>query len=643
MNNSKAKILILEDDETSGNALKEVFVRDGYQVTLCARPDEAMHILQTQKIEFIFCDCMLPQMMGVDFIILARETIKSLTAKVILMSGIYTDNSFIQESVEKTHALAFLKKPFNVEDALKLLKKEEVPKRADTSTRKLLYHMFSNPNVTSRQKRKVIDSVEEISGFDLPFLYSLLVETKSSGFLNIYHANGAVSGITFCKGNIVGVDIEDKTTYLGEMLIQSGFSSPEDIQAALRDKSNRKLGNYLIQENQLSPHAFDSILAEQMNIRISRTITEEKIRINFAASEIEMVSPYIDSDSLLAYLHDWIASKISMNWLKSLYMMWAGYIIVPGPAFTKDNVAFSSALLNTLEGFPEKIVQKMTLQQILSITGYNEKAVFKAVHFLLTRGLIVFERKTSFSSLDEQFQVLKKIYHEVNGLSNFAMVDYMENRTLGFGDAKVVCNEFITLLGEIPQNSSSEAFKFWNQIKSKAEASVNSTSDRKQHAEFKEASAKTEAEAKLKASHLLEEAKQALQLTQYTKAVDLISQVTHLNPEAHQLHIYTAWAKLGIVEASKKVAQLKEIELELVQVPPDERYDALFPFVIGLFKKVNGDIVAAKKSFQKSIALDANLIVARRELSLMEAQNKKQDILRMDLKVLVSDFFKKKA
>ncbi len=643
MEDAKTKILILEDDETVGTALKEAFARAGYNVTLCTRPDDAMQVLQSKRIEFLFCDCMLPQMTGVDFTMRVRQNMPGSAFKVVLMSGIYTDNSFIQESVEKTQALAFLKKPFNVQDALKLIKKEEAPKREDSSTRKLLYQMFSNPDVTNRQKRKVIESVEEVSGFDLPFIYSMLVETKSSGFLNIYHAAGAVSGITFCEGNIVNVDIEDKTTYLGEMLIQSGYALPEVVQAALRDKSNRRLGNYLIQANQLSPHAFDLILAEQMNIRISRTITDEKIRISFASTEVEMISPYIDSESLLAYLHDWIASKLSINWLKSLYLMWAGYILVPGPAFSKEHPALSAALLKALDGFTDKVEMRMTLQQILSIPGYNEKAVFKAVHFLLTRGLVVFERKTSFSSEGEQLQAIKKINSEVQGLNNFAMVDYMESRTLGSGDAKLVCNEFITLLGEMPTDNASEAFKLWTQIKDKAELAVSSTSDRKQHAEFKEASARTEAECKLKATRLMEEVKQALQLTQYTKALNLLNQVNQLNPQIQQLHIFTAWVRLGLVDVTKKAIQLKEIELEMMQIPPDERYDALFPFVLGLFSKVKGDLVGAKKSFQKSTAMDPTLIVARRELSLMEAQNKKQDILRMDLKVLVSDFFKKKA
>ncbi|WP_374030542.1 response regulator [Bdellovibrio bacteriovorus] len=383
MESGKSKILILEDDESVRSALKEILSRAGHSVFVASRPDEANSILASNSnIEFLFCDCLLPQMTGLDFIKQARANYPSAKFKVVLMSGIYTDKSFIQEATQSTQAVAFMKKPFDMEQVLKIVKKEEAPRREESSARKLLYQMFANPTVTNRQKRKVIESIEEVSGFDLPFLYSLLVETKSGGYLNIYNADGSVSGISFCNGNIVGVDVDDKTTFLGEMLIQSGYATPQDVQEALRVKNNRRIGDYLIQNNQLSPHAFDLILMEQMNIRLVRTIVDQKIRVNFASAEVEMSNPSIDADSLSYYLHDWIASKISINWLKSLYVMWSGNIIVKSPTFRDDHPALSMSLVKSLEGLTVKLNNQITLTQLLDIKGYSEVAVYKAIHFL---------------------------------------------------------------------------------------------------------------------------------------------------------------------------------------------------------------------------------------------------------------------
>lgn len=641
MERSKTKILILEDDETVSAALKEVLARAGYSVFLASRPDEATAVLNAHpSMDFLFCDCLLPQMTGLDFIKQVRDKYPKIPFKVVLMSGIYTDKDFIQEASRSTNAIAFLKKPFEMEQVLKLVKKDEVRKE-ELGSRKLLYQMFANPKLNNRQKRKVIESIEEISGYDLPFLYSLLAETNSSGYLNIYGANGSVSGITFCNGNIVGADVDDKTTFLGEMLIQSGYALPQDVQTALRNKNNRKIGNYLIQNNQLSPHAFDLILMEQMNIRLVRTIIDEKIRVNFASNEVEMSSPNIDTDSLSIYLHDWIASKISVNWLKALYVMWSGNVIVKSATWRDDHPALEMSLVKSLDGLTLKLNNQVNLTQLLDVKGYSEIAVYKAIHFLLTKGLIVFAQRAAFANPQEQLKVLKKMWADMEGKNGYEIMSRLEMA----GDGSSIQNsleEFVSLLGEEPADKKSELYTLWNKIKKAAEQAVASSMDLNMIDQYRQATQKNEAEGKLKANALMEEVKKALQFNQFPKALVNLAEVAKLNPQMDQIHLYSAWAKLGAVTPTQKMAVLKDVELELLQVPPDERYDTLFPFVMGLYSKVKGDIATAKKNFEKSMALDATFMPSRREHSLLAAQNKKQDVFTMDLKQVVSGFFKKK-
>lgn len=642
MASDKSKILILEDDESVGLALKEALSRAGHHVFLAARPDEAKDIFtKNSGIEFLFCDCLLPQMTGLDFIAQVRESRITGPFKVVLMSGIYTDKQFIQEATQGAQAVAFLKKPFELEQVLKIVNKDNGSRSEESSARKLLYQMFANPSVTSRQKRKVIESIEEVSGFDLPFLYSLLAETKSNGYLNIYNADGSVSGISFSNGNIVGVDVDDKTTFLGEMLIQSGYSTPKDVQIALRDKNNRRIGNYLIQNNQLSPHAFDLILMEQMNIRLVRTIVDSKIRVNFASAEVDMTNPSIDADTLTLFLHDWIASKLSLNWLKSLYVMWSGNVILKSPAFREDHPALTMSLVKSLEDFSKKLDSKLTLSQILDVKGYSEVAVYKAIHFLLTKGLIVFAQRVAFATPQEQYKVLKKIWAELENKNKFEVVSYLET-SVGGGTPDSALADFMTLLGERPPEGNSDVLALWSRIKQLTEEAVAEARDSNKIDQYRQASQKSDAEAKIKANSHLEEAKKYLHLNQFAKALDLLASAAKLNPQIHQLHVYSAWAKLGAVDSAKKQVILKEVELEIMQIPPDERYDVLFPFVIGLFNKAKGDVPGARKSFEKSIALDNTFIPARRELSLLQAQNKKQDVFNMDLKQVVSGFFKKR-
>jgi CheY-like chemotaxis protein len=640
---AKVKILVLEDDSTLGEALKEAFTRVGHEVYLVTQPDEATEVLNKEKIDMLFVDCLLPQIMGVDYVTNIRKDLGSKARfKTVLMSGIYSDKDFIQDATKKTQAVAFLKKPFDLNEALKLVKVDEVARKEEASPRKNLYQIFGRTMVSTREKRKLIESLEEVSGFDLPFVYSLLVETKSSGHLNIYGADGNVSGVSFSNGVIVGVDIEDKTTYLGEMLIQSGYATPEDVQEALSDKSPRRLGQRMIQANKLSPHAFDLILTEQMNIRLSRTIVDQMIRINFASVEVEMIEPSIDSDSLSYFLHDWIASKLSATWLKSMHMMWASYRITRSSSYREDHPALKMSLIQSLEGFLESLDRGVTLMDLLGQPGYHEAAVHKAIHFLLTKGLISFSKSQAVVSPQEQLKALRKIFADLQGKNHLQVVEYF-----GLGQETVatvsgMVDEFLPMLGEQPRDQKSEAYRLWGQIRARVTEACTSYLDAGQRQQFKQSNLKSEAEKKLRATSLLEEAKNALQMNQYAKAANFMSQVMDLNPSLQQAHLYNAWAKIGTLDPQKKIQQLKDIEFELMQVPPDEKYDALFPFVSGLMQKAKGDVSGARKSFEKCLALNSSMIVARRELNQLASVGKQEDLLNMDLKKMVSGFFKKK-
>ena len=641
MSTENIRALIIEDDSSLGEAIQEALNREGIKAYWTPRPEEGLSVFSANKIEFVIVDCLLPQMPGVDFVMKLRELNPGARFKIILVSGIYMDKAFIQESVKKTQALSFLKKPFDLEQILALVKKDE--KKEELPARKILYQMFSKEKVTNRDKKKMLESIEEVSGFDLPFVYSLLSETKSSGYLNIYSQDGTVSGLAFANGAIVGVDVEDKQTVLGELLIQSGYVTPEEIQNALKDKTNRRLGQALIQGNLMSPHALDLMMTEQMNIRLSKTVVDSQVKLNFATSEVEEISPSIDSDLLLNYLHDWIASKVSVSWLKSLYMMWAGHIIIPTASLRMDHPALTMSLVQNLDGLVERIRESATLNTLLELKDYNQTALYKALHFLLTKGLIVFSSKATFSSEGEQLNYLKKIDFEIKGKNPFEMLEYIGVNSMEELNSDKILEEFLPNLGDEPKNKSGELSKLWVQLHFKFKQAVEKSRDGNDRTKFKKETQKNDAEAKIRATKLVEEAKQELQLNQYQKAMDKVAVAQKLSPQFFQSNIYMAWAKLGLMETRKNYKRLKDIEIDLIQVPPDERYDALYPFVMGLYNKAKGDLVNSKKSFDKALALDPGFIVARRELSKLEAQlkAKKQDIFNMDITQAVAGFFKK--
>ena len=640
------KVIIVEDDSSLGQAIEAALAREGIKSYWTTRPEEAISVFTNNKIEFMIVDCLLPQMAGVDLILKMKQLNPQSAFKTIIVSGIYTDKIFIQESIKKTQAISFLKKPFEIAQLIELIKNEEEKKskKEELPARKILYQMFSKEKVTNRDKKKIIESIDSVSGFDLPFIYSLLAETKSTGYLNIYNQNGGISGLAFSNGAIVGVDVEDKNTFLGELLIQSGYVTPEIVQNALQDKSNRRLGQTLIQGNFMSPHALDLMMTEQMNIRLSRTIVDSQVKLNFATTDVEPISPSIDSDLLLNYLQDWIASKISVSWLKSLYMTWAGHNIVVTSSFRDDHPALKVSLVQSLDGLVDRLKKSTNLNKLLDAKEYNQAALYKALHFLLTKGLIIFSEKVSFANELEQLTYLKKLNLEIRGKNSFQILEHIGVNTDDVKSLKQGLDEFLLNLGAEPTNKNSELHQIWTQLHKELKEAGVSSNDGNNRTKFKKETEKNDAESKIRASKLVEEAKQELQLNQYQKAIDKLTIAQKISPQIFQSNIYMAWAKLGIMEARRNFKNLKDIEITMMQIPPDERYDALYPFVMGIYYRAKGDIINAKKSFDKALALDSGFIAARRELSKLESliKNKKQDIFNMDITQVVAGFFKKR-
>ncbi len=635
-----AAVLIVEDDEYLRTAMQEAFEKKSLSVVGVSTATEALQVLNTASVEYVFLDCFLPGSSGDQLAVKIKQEFGNKKIKVILMSGIYTDKSSIQELLKTTQASAFIKKPFDLEQVIQLVQKKSTE---SDSSRKILYQTFSKGLVSTREKRKIIESIEKISGFDLPFIYSLLTESKSSGYLNIYFNDASVSGISFSNGCIVGVDIEDKSTYIGEMLIQGGFVSPEDIQKALQTKNNQRLGQRLISSNLMSPHALDMTMIEQMNVRLSKTITEKNVKLSFAASEVELTQPCIDSDILLNYLNDWIASKIPINWLKSLYAMWSGHLIIPTSTFKKNHPAMGMNLVMSLPGLDVALQQKNTLNSLLNNPEYNHTALYKALHFLLTKGLIYFSEEIYFQNESEHIVFLQKLQVQLKDKNSFEILQ--ELGLSQFTSKELAKEEIKNLIGVQPNESQTKILKIWMAIHSKISQAID-TINSEDKKKMEQDAEKNESANRLKASQLVEEARKDLLLNEFSNALEKLKEAGRLSSNIFQLNIFLAWAKLGRVMSKKDRVLVKEIEMDLMQVSPDERYDSLYPYVMGLYYKSKNDLLNAKKSFDKSLAMDATFISARRELSVVEMlikKNKKNDnIFTMDLKDFVTVLFNKK-
>jgi ActR/RegA family two-component response regulator/tetratricopeptide (TPR) repeat protein len=633
------KIFILEDDDSLVGALKECFERAGYFVYSSQNPTESLDVLKQTAFDFVIVDCLLPQTTGISFISRAKnENALKPETKIILISGIYTDRDFIQESIQQTKAIGFLKKPLNMNELLEIVKKNtRAVKTEKSSQRNHLYQIFSKDKVSLREKKKLLEAMEEVHGFDLPIIFNLLLETKSSGFLNLYGRDGSLSGITFCEGAITAVDIEDEMTFVGAMLIQSGYLLPDDFDKAFNDKSNsRKIGQKLVEGNLLSPHALDIVLREQMNIRLSRTLVDEKVKINFVSTSTDPSQPSIDSEGLTEYLHNWVASKITLSWLRAHYFPSLDYYLIMSPSLKPDSPVFDVPLSQNLPAFSGVLSKKKTLRELMKIQSYHEGTLLKFVHFLVIKGALVFGERASLSELQRR-ENLEEIRAKLMN------PQFGEVFRMYFSFVEKFDEGLRLLLGEEPLPTQPELFEAWKSTQNLIREKYNSEMVEGYGSIDK---SKSDFEIKIRATKLIDDAKNSLYLMKYKEAKNILQQASELSTEVSGFHLMNAWTKIGLIDSEKKLAQIQDIEIEILQIPPDEKYDANYLFVLGLLAKAKGDLSAARKNFEKAVGIDPQMIMARRELNLIKSSEAmsaaKQDIFTRDLKDVVSGFFKKK-
>ena len=113
-------ILVVEDEPTVRNLLREVLERTGYRVVACAAPDEgiAACLAPEPNIDLVLTDVVLPGMNGWEMA--SRISQARPGVRVVFMSG-YTEHVLVREGVLDGR-VEYLQKPFSLDTLRQRLK-----------------------------------------------------------------------------------------------------------------------------------------------------------------------------------------------------------------------------------------------------------------------------------------------------------------------------------------------------------------------------------------------------------------------------------------------------------------------------------------------------------------------------------------
>lgn len=157
------KILIIDDERSIRNSLKEILIDEGYDVDVAENGAQGCDMVDKEKYSVIFCDIKMPEMDGVE--VLDRLAAMGVDAAVVMISG----HGDIQTAVEciKKGAFDFIQKPLDLNRILITIKNATEKVSLVKETRILKKKVYGQEMVgESEEILKVKDMIEKVAPTD---------------------------------------------------------------------------------------------------------------------------------------------------------------------------------------------------------------------------------------------------------------------------------------------------------------------------------------------------------------------------------------------------------------------------------------------------------------------------------------------
>lgn len=642
MNKSEVRIFIVDDDPSISKGIAEVVKRLGFQALVFNKPEEAQAQFRIQGCQLFIIDCLLPKIPGIDLALNLRAD-GAKDTPIILISGIYKDKGFIKDALRKTGAKAYLTKPFDIKELERLIN-QELSSIVDLELAPLENLMVNY--LSPGERIKAINELIQIEAYELPWVCSSLMLPAVSGTLELKSDQQQVV-ISFSQGDIIQIQMKSDRSFFGQLLIENGFLTQEQLETALAHDSGKKLGEKLVDLNMLSPHIIEVINAEQSAIRLSLLLDSQvTYQIQFHPKEFIHTAVTLNAEKLSPYIADWIHSKFSPEWLKQHYMKWAD-----SPTVKTGKPNYFSRLF----GLPPISVNKpllaefesgQSLHQVLGSRKYPEDLVYQVFHLLILTEHIKMTKETKVVSEAAQISRLQGIWDSMQTQDYFAMLGLARRARAAdvkktyYGLAKIFHPD------KLPANASKQLRDITEKVFGQLTKAYETIADDTKRTQYLKEIETGQAEKVLQVEALLEEGKTFLKSGMHQKAREVLERAVAMNPPTSDLLIHLAWARLAGFDSGKESAgTLSEVESTLGKIPPEDRHNATYYFVKGLYQKLTGDFAAAKKNIQHSLFLAPRFTEALRVLRLIDinaAATKPTSILHADLKDVVGSLFRKK-
>jgi DNA-binding NtrC family response regulator len=196
----KKVILIVEDDPTVGESLRQLLKKKGHDILLATNGKEALQLFRHEIIDLVVTDVVMPKMDGIELL----EAVKGLRpeTEVIVISAQGTIEKAVQAM--KLGAFDFIEKPINPR-VISLLVERALEKQTlilqNRDLRSKLEDKFHFKNIIGRSEKmvKIFELIQHIAPYDSSVLIIGESGTGKELIANAIHYNSPRASMPFIK------------------------------------------------------------------------------------------------------------------------------------------------------------------------------------------------------------------------------------------------------------------------------------------------------------------------------------------------------------------------------------------------------------------------------------------------------------
>lgn len=628
----KLKILLVEDDKRFGESLSKLLEASGFECVYAEKPQTALSFCKIHTFDIAIIDCMLPQMNGVDLAMKVKELFGS-SMVLYMMSGIYKDRNFTISALKKTGAKSFLIKPFDLNDLITQLKELDPGSNSEpVLSDNPLKNLILQENLTQNSIYSTLEKLKTINGQELPFIFNFLISYRGSGKLTL-KSNDNVLGVIF-SDNSFSIPLSTVNgPKLKSLLIAKECVPQDDLQnLKLEDTTIERL----ISMNLLSPHFADIILKENSLNALHSFSHNMQVEITFQPGKIAPQSLAFSQREIDDIIYNWVLNS-EVAWLKTYYLPYNQHTI--RKMSTSQNKTQLFPIVSGNKNLLSIMLQNKSLDEILNpATGVKEDVAIQLVHLLMVYREFFIGAKSSNVNYTVQIERLKKLFSAMENQTSFERLGLKE--TSSDQEIKRAYTEMSQSLHpdklkDAPPPLVAIATKVYDKIQD----AYNNIKTPDKRTEYLSQIEGQKAEKASRANRLLDEATNHLMRGDLSAADAHIQSAAELAPFLPRTKLILTWHQLK----TKKINPSDAMR-NIMSVPNEDKEGALYLHVRGICHMSLNEFDKASTSFKNAIGKDPNFVAARRELSLISQDDKKQsiNILNADLRDVVGLFFNKK-